>query len=199
VICEIMKEDGTMARLPDLVEYAQKHGLKIGTIADLISYRSRNDNLVVETDRSDVSSEFGGDWDMRIFTDQTHGVEHVVLIKGDITAGGPVLTRTHALHEASDVLGLGPKSAKELPRAMELIAAEGRGIVCLFREPRHSLYAPDDEGPRTIKQTGLGAQILAKLGVSELELLTDSPETTYLGLDAYGISITGTRPILKDA
>jgi 3,4-dihydroxy 2-butanone 4-phosphate synthase/GTP cyclohydrolase II len=136
---------------------------------------------------------------MRIFTDQTHGVEHVVLIKGDITAGGPVLTRTHALHEASDVLGLGPKSAKELPRAMELIAAEGRGIVCLFREPRHSLYAPDDEGPRTIKQTGLGAQILAKLGVSELELLTDSPETTYLGLDAYGISITGTRPILKDA
>ena len=110
-----------------------------------------------------------------------------------------MLTCTHALHEASDVLGLGPKSAKELPRAMELIADEGRGIVCLFREPRHSLYAPDDEGPRTVKRTGLGAQILAKLGVSELELLTDSPETTYLGLDAYDISITGTRPILKDA
>ncbi len=199
VICEIMKEDGTMARLPDLVDYAKTHGLKIGTIADLITYRSRNDNLVVETDRSEVTSEFGGGWDMRIFTDQTHGVEHVVLIKGDITTPGPVLTRTHALHEASDVLGLGPKSAKELPRAMELIADEGRGIVCLFREPRHSLYAPDDEGPRTVKRTGLGAQILAKLGVSELELLTDSPETTYLGLDAYDISITGTRPILKDA
>lgn len=199
VICEIMNEDGTMARLPDLVEYARKHNLKIGTIADLISYRARNDNLVVESGRSDVTSEFGGTWDMRIFTDQTHGVEHVVLIKGDITTGGPVLTRTHALHEASDVLGLGPKSARELPRAMELIAAEGRGIVCLFREPRHSLYAPDDEGPRTIKQTGLGAQILSKLGVSQLELLTDSPETTYLGLDAYGLTITGTRPILKDA
>ena len=88
VICEIMKEDGTMARLPDLVDYAKTHGLKIGTIADLITYRSRNDNLVVETDRSEVTSEFGGGWDMRIFTDQTHGVEHVVLIKGDITTPG---------------------------------------------------------------------------------------------------------------
>ena len=83
-----MNEDGTMARLPDLVEYAQTHGLKIGTISDLITYRSRNDNLVVETDRSTVTSEFGGEWEMRIFTDQTHGVEHVVLIKGDITAPG---------------------------------------------------------------------------------------------------------------
>jgi 3,4-dihydroxy 2-butanone 4-phosphate synthase/GTP cyclohydrolase II len=198
VICEIMREDGTMARLPDLVEYAQKHGLKIGTISDLITYRSRNDNLVVETGRSQVTSEFGGDWEMRIFTDQTHGVEHVVLVKGDITAPGPVLCRTHALHEASDILGLGPKPARELPRAMELIGEEGRGVVCLFREPRHSLYAPEDEGPRTIKQTGLGAQILSKMGLSELELLTDSPETRYLGLDAFGLTITGTRPILSE-
>ena len=198
VICEIMNEDGTMARLPDLVDYAEKHALKIGTISDLIAYRSRNDNLVVETDKSTVNSEFGGEWEMRIFTDQTHGVEHVVLIKGDITDGKPVLTRTHALHEASDILGLGPKPVRELPRAMELIAEEGRGVVCLFREPRHSLYAPEDEGPRTIKQTGLGAQILSKLGLEELVLLTDSPSTTYLGLDAYGLSIVGTRPILKE-
>ena len=199
VICEIMREDGTMARLPDLVDFAKKHGLLIGTISDLISYRSRNDNLVIETSREKVQSEFGGEWEMRIFTDQTHGVEHVVLVKGDISTPGPVLCRTHALHEASDLLGLGPKPAGELPKAMELIAAEGRGVVCLFREPRHSLYAPDDEGPRTIKQTGLGAQILSKLGLHELELLTDSPQTTYLGLDAYGLTIVGTRPILKDA
>ena len=198
VICEIMKEDGTMARLPDLLEYAAKHDLKIGTISDLITYRSRNDNLVVETGRSTVNSEFGGEWEMRIFTDQTHGVEHVVLVKGDITTPEPVLCRTHALHEASDILGLGPKSARELPRAMELIGDEGRGVVCLFREPRHSLYAPDDEGPRTIKQTGLGAQILSKMGLHELELLTDSPETRYLGLDAFGLTISGTRPILSE-
>jgi 3,4-dihydroxy 2-butanone 4-phosphate synthase/GTP cyclohydrolase II len=197
VICEIMKEDGTMARLPDLVEFAKVHGLKIGTISDLIAYRSRNDNMVVETRRETVTSEFGGAWDMRIFTDQIHGVEHVVLIKGNIATPDPVLTRTHALHEASDVLGLGPTPARELPRAMELIAEEGRGVVCLFREPRHSLY-DDDEGPRTIKHTGLGAQILSNLGLRDLLLLTDNPKTRYLGLDAYGLSIVGTRPILTE-
>ncbi len=199
VICEIMKPDGTMARLPDLVEFAKEHGLKIGTISDLIAYRARNDNLVVETSRTTVTSEFGGDWELRLFTDQTHGVEHVVMIKGDITTPDPVLTRTHALHEATDVLGLGPKSARQLPRAMELIAAEGRGVVCLFRQPRHALYATEEEGPRTIKQTGLGAQILNKLGLSELILLTDSPKTKYVGLDAFGLTITGTRPILKES
>ncbi|WP_417838882.1 3,4-dihydroxy-2-butanone-4-phosphate synthase [Tritonibacter scottomollicae] len=197
VICEIMKEDGTMARLPDLVAFAKQHDMKIGTISDLISYRTKNDNLVDETGHSTVTSEHGGDWEMRLFTDQTHGVEHVVLIKGDITTDAPVLIRTHALHEASDLLGLGPKPAGELPRAMELIAEEGRGMVCLFRQPRNALYAAEDDGPRTIKQTGLGAQILNKLGVEELILLTDSPETKYLGLDAYGLSIVGTRPILS--
>ena len=197
VICEIMRPDGTMARLPDLVEFAAEHGLKIGTISDLIAYRSRNDNLVDETGRETVQSQYGGEWEMRIFTDQTHDVEHVVLIKGDITTGGPVLTRTHALHEASDLLGLGPKPAGELPRAMELIAAEGRGVVCLFRQPRNALYASEEDGVRTIKQTGLGAQILNKLGVEELILLTDSPQIRYVGLDAYGLSIVGTRPILS--
>lgn len=195
VICEIMNADGTMARLPELVAIAQQHGLKIGTISDLIAYRSRHDNLVLETKRDTVTSEFGGDWEMRIFTDQIHGIEHVVLIKGDITTAAPVLTRTHALHEASDILGLGPTSASELPRAMEIIANEGRGVVCLFREPRHSLYANEDEGPVTIKRTGLGAQILSKLGVGELVLLTDNPDTRYVGLDAFGLTIVGTHPI----
>ena len=120
------------------------------------------------------------------------------MIKGDITTPEPVLTRTHALHEAPDILGLGPKSSRELPRAMEKIAQEGRGVVCLFRQPRNSLYATGDEGPRTIKQTGLGAQILSKMGIQELVLLTDSPETVYLGLDAFGLSIVGTRSILKE-
>ncbi|MQY42677.1 3,4-dihydroxy-2-butanone-4-phosphate synthase [Epibacterium sp. SM1969] len=199
VICEIMKEDGTMARLPDLVEFAKEHNMKIGTISDLIAYRSRNDNLVVETSSSTVTSEFGGEWEMRLFTDQTHGIEHVVLIKGDITTAEPVLVRTHALHEASDLLGLGPKPAGELQTAMQKIADEGRGVVCLFRAPNNALYAADEDGPRIIKETGLGAQILSKLGVSELLLLSDSPQTTYLGLDAFDLTIVGTRPILKDA
>ena len=199
VICEIMNPDGTMARLPELVGFAAEHGLKIGTISDLIAFRSRNDNLVVETSREKVQSEFGGEWDMRLYTDQIHGIEHVVLIKGDITTPEPVITRTHAMHEASDILGIGPRSVHEVPRAMEIIAREGRGVVCLFREPRKTLYAREDDGPRTIKQTGLGAQILSKLGLHELVLLTDSPQTKYVGLDAYGLSIIGTRPIMSES
>ncbi len=196
VICEIMNEDGTMARLPELIEIARKHGLKIGTISDLIAYRRRYDNLVRETDRHHVTSEYGGSWDMRIFTDFTYGVEHVALIKGDITTPEPVLVRTHALNEGSDVLGLGPKPAGELARAMEIVANEGRGLICLFRQPHKELFAQEEDGPRTIKQTGLGAQMLAKLGVRELILLTDSPSTRYVGLDAYDLTIKGTRPIM---
>lgn len=199
VICEIMNPDGTMARLPDLVAFAKTHGLKIGTISDLIAYRRRYDNLVVETAQHTVTSEYGGEWAMRLFTDQTHGIEHVVLTKGDISTPEPVLVRTHALHEASDVLGLGPKPASELPRAMQIIAEEGRGAVCLFREPRKELYTQEEEGPRTIKQTGLGAQILSKLGLHDLILLTDSPMTRYVGLDAFGLRIVGTRPIVEEA
>jgi len=199
VICEIMNPDGSMARLPDLVAFAQEHDLKIGTISDLIAYRRRHDNLVRETDRHQVRSEFGGAWEMRIFTDFTHGIEHVALIKGDIETGGAVLVRTHALNEASDVLGLGPKPAGELALAMQKIAQEGRGIVCLFRQPRREVFAKDeDEGPKTIKQIGLGAQMLSKMGVAELILLTDSPATRYVGLDAFGLTITGTRPIQGD-
>ncbi|MEO0389404.1 MAG: 3,4-dihydroxy-2-butanone-4-phosphate synthase [Pseudomonadota bacterium] len=198
VICEIMKPDGEMARLPELIEIAAEHGLKIGTISDLIAYRRRHDNLVVLTDQRQVTSEYGGDWEMRVFTDQTFGIEHVCLIKGDLAGPDPVLVRTHALNEVSDILGLGPKPVGELPRAMELIAAEGRGVVCLFREPRKELFSQEDDGPRIVKNTGLGAQILAKLGLTRLTLLTDSPMTTYLGLDAYDLEITGTRPIMGD-
>ena len=181
------------------MDYAAEHGLKIGTISDLIAYRRRYDNLVVETGQRTVTSEHGGDWDMRIFTDQTFGIEHVVLIKGDITTPEPVLTRTHALNEVSDILGLGPKPVGELPRAMEIIAEEGRGVVCLFRQPRKELFAEDEEGPRIVKNTGLGAQILAKLGLHGLILLTDSPMTRYVGLDAYDLEIAGTRPIMGDS
>ncbi len=198
VICEIMNEDGSMARLPDLVKVAQDHGLKIGTISDLIAYRRRHDNLVRETSSETVHSEFGGDWQMRIFTDQVNGIEHVVMIKGDITTPDPVLVRTHALEAASDLLGLGPKPAGELHRAMEIIAGEGRGVVCLFREPRKTLHADEEDGPRTVRQIGLGSQILSTLGLHDMILLTDSPETQYVGLEAYGLNIKGTRPIYGD-
>ena len=202
VICEIMKDDGTMARLPDLIEFARKHDIKIGTISDLIAYRHKHDNLVREVRCENVISSHGGDWQMRIFADQISGTEHVVLTKGDVSDGKPVLTRTHALNALEDVLGIGLSRTTsgptgKLPRAMELIAAEGRGAVFLFRQPRPKLSSEmeDEDAPRTIKQTGLGAQIMQTMGLHELILLTDSPDTRYLGLDAYGISITGTRPL----
>jgi len=204
VICEIMKDDGAMARLPDLVEFAAAHGLKIGTISDLIAYRHRHDNLVIETGRERVTSCHGGAWDMRIFADQITGTEHVVLSKGDVTDGAPVLTRAHALNALEDVLGIGAQAghgpAGKLPRAMEIIAREGRGAVFLFRQPRPELAGEmaDEEGPRTVKHTGLGAQIMAVLGIHRLVLLTDSPDTRYLGLDAYGITIEGTQPLSEE-
>ncbi|MDG1182260.1 MAG: 3,4-dihydroxy-2-butanone-4-phosphate synthase [Tateyamaria sp.] len=198
MICEIMKEDGEMARLPDLVDYAKAHGLKIGTISDLITYRRRHDNLVVETAARTVTSQHGGDWHMRIFTDQTYGIEHVTLSKGDLSGDAPVLVRTHALTEVTDILGLSDKPVGELPRAMEIIAEEGRGVVCLFREPRKALFTDEEDGPRIVKNTGLGAQMLSNMGLSRLILLTDSPRTTYMGIDAFGLEIVGTRPIMGD-
>lgn len=198
VICEIMNPDGTMARLPELVEFSKRHGLKIGTISDLIAYRSRHDHLVSETRSEEVSSAWGGDWTMRVFTEETEGVEHVVLVKGDISTPEPVLVRTHALTVLEDTLGIGIEGRGDLADAMEIISNEGRGAVCLFREPHAKLVIEEDEGPRTVKQTGLGAQILAALGLHELILLTNSPETVYLGLDAFDLKIVGTRPIRKD-
>lgn len=194
VICEVMNEDGTMARLPDLVAFAQLHNLKIGTISELIAYRRRHDNLVKEQGAQSVQSVYGGEWQMRIFTDETQGAEHIALTKGDINGDAPVLVRMHALNPLEDVLGIGT-SSNELSNAMRVIAAEGRGVVVLLRDTTMKLVAEGEVSPQTLRQYGLGAQILAALGLSELELLTNSPTPRVVGLDAYGLSIAGTRPI----
>jgi 3,4-dihydroxy 2-butanone 4-phosphate synthase/GTP cyclohydrolase II len=196
VICEIMNVDGTMARLPDLVAFAQKHNLKIGTISDLIAYRHRHDNLVNESAVKSVTSAYGGDWMLRIFTDETQGAEHIVLTKGDLTTDEPVLVRMHALNPLEDALGLGPNPHDELPRAMEIIAEAGRGAVVLLRDP--SMRLATDEGevsPQVLRQYGLGAQILAALGIHRMTLLSDSPLPKVVGLEAYDLSIEGTHPI----
>ena len=199
VICEIMKADGTMARLPDLVTIASEHGMKIGTISDLIAFRNKHDNMLVQRDDRTVTSAYGDDWRMRVFKDQISETDHVLLTKGEVDDGSPVLTRTHALNPLEDVLGLGASAPDELPRAMKLIAEEGRGAVLLLREPNPRLRLDDDdEAPRTIKRTGLGAQILASVGVHELVLLTDNPQTKYTGLEAYNLKIVGSRPITKE-
>ena len=195
VICEIMNEDGSMARLPDLVAFAQRHALKIGTISDLISYRRRHDNLVRETASRPVASRFGGEWLMRVFTDATHGDEHIVLTRGDLTEPGPVPVRMHAMNPLEDALGIGDS---DLEGAMRLIAEEPRGVVVLLRDTELKLDDAEDVSPAKLRRYGLGAQILAALGIHEIELLTNSGKPRVVGLEAYGLSIVGTRPIPKE-
>ncbi len=196
VICEIMNEDGTMSRLPELVGFAQKHGLKIGTISDLIAYRRRNDNLVKVRTEETLHSEFGGDWKMRIYTDETHGDEHIVLIKGDLSTPEPTLVRMHALDPMLDVIGSGPQGrAHEFQHAMQAVSEEGRGVVVLLRDTSMKLNVTEGVSPGTLRQYGLGAQILSSLGLSQLILLTNSPTPKVVGLEAYGLEITGTRKI----
>ncbi|MFV0244107.1 MAG: 3,4-dihydroxy-2-butanone-4-phosphate synthase [Qingshengfaniella sp.] len=195
VICEIMNEDGTMARLPDLIAFAQMHNLKVGTISDLIAYRRRYDNLVQATAERVVTSEFGGEWKMQIFTDASHGDEHIVLVRGDISGPEPVLVRMHALDPLQDIVGLGGAGrTAEFGRAMGLIAQEGRGVMVLLRDTTLKLLA-EDASPQTLRRYGLGAQILSSLGLSNLVLLTNSPRPRVVGLEAYGLSIAGTRAV----
>ncbi|MBY6004835.1 3,4-dihydroxy-2-butanone-4-phosphate synthase [Salipiger bermudensis] len=196
VICEIMNEDGSMSRLPELVSFAQKHGLKIGTISDLIAYRRRHDNLVRVERSQTVTSEFGGEWDMRIYSDTTHGDEHIVLSKGDLTTDEPVLVRMHALDPMLDIAGTGHAGrANEFRDAMTTVAEEGRGVVVLLRDTAMKLDPEEGSSPKTLRQYGLGAQILSSLGLSKLVLLTNSPTPKVVGLDAYGLEIVGTRKI----
>ncbi|MGO4851429.1 3,4-dihydroxy-2-butanone-4-phosphate synthase [Phaeovulum sp. W22_SRMD_FR3] len=196
VICEVMNDDGTMARLPDLIEFGKKHGLKIGTISDLIAYRRRNDNLVRVIEEKTVTSEFGGEWKMRIYADATQGAEHLALIKGDISGPEPVLVRMHAFDPLLDMVGLGGAGrAGEFGDAMRQIAAEGRGVVVLLRDTHAKIAAELAGQGYTLRQYGLGAQILSSLGLKDLELLTNSVAPKIVGLDGYGLSITGTRRI----
>ncbi len=196
VICEVMSDDGTMARLPELVAFSQRHNIKIGTISDLIAYRRRHDNLVRMASERVVKSEFGGDWTLRIYADQAEGNEHVILIKGDISTPDPVLVRMHTLDPLLDIVGLGPAGrTAEFGDSMRLIASEGRGVLVLLRDVHAKMVSDDQVSPQTLRQYGLGAQILSSLGLKDLVLLTNSPKPKVVGLEAYGLTIAATRPI----
>ena len=199
VICEIMNEDGTMARLPDLVAFAQKHALKIGTISDLIAYRRKHDNLIREVDHAKINSVFGGDWDLRVFRDEPGRMEHYTLTKGDFADGRPVLTRMHVLDPLEDVLCLNEDRWQQVPNAMAAIAKEGRGAVVILRDSSPTAISdrlrPRGTSPREIRQYGVGAEILSNLGIRELIMLTNSPQPRLVGLDGYDISIVETRRI----
>ena len=204
VICEIMNDDGTMARMPELVAFAQLHGLKVATIAELISYRRRHDSMVRRLAESDFESRFGGAFRMVVYENTVEYAEHVALVKGDISGPGPVLVRMHALNVLSDVLGdnsIGEAREKTLQGAMAAIAAAGRGVVVLIREPRPTALsemvngAPEgSEAPKELREYGIGAQILLDLGVKDMILLSNSRRTV-VGLKGYRLTITEQRPI----
>ena len=209
VICEIMNDDGTMARMPDLVAFAQRHGLKIGTIEDLIGYRLNHDRIVRRVAKSTLDSAFGGPFDLHVYETTVEPVEHLALVKGDLEAPGPVLVRVHAVSALADLLGIGTEGAKGslIEKSMRAIAEEGRGVIVLIRDLRpksvSEWMAQSAERKRSRKadaerrqvEIGIGSQILRDLGVGDMVLLSNAPPSRYVGLEAFGLRIVGQRKI----
>jgi 3,4-dihydroxy 2-butanone 4-phosphate synthase / GTP cyclohydrolase II len=222
VICEIMNDDGTMARMPDLVSFAQRHGLKIGTIEDLIAFRLQNDRIVKSVVTRTVDSVHGGKFDLHVYETVIDASEHLALVKGDLSQPGPVLVRVHAVNALADLLGIrvdspAPSDGGSLiEKSMRMIEAEGRGVVVLIRDLRPKSISdgfaaragrPQQDSKKTGKkdgkpeqerrlvETGIGSQILRDLGVRDMVLLSNSPASVYVGLEGYGLKILETRKI----
>jgi 3,4-dihydroxy 2-butanone 4-phosphate synthase/GTP cyclohydrolase II len=201
VICEIMKEDGTMARMDDLVAFSQLHGLKIGTIRDLIAYRLKKDHLVEQTAEAEIDSCWGGTWTAKTFLNKALGTETLVLVKGKLDTTKPVLVRMHQLSIFEDVFGENCARSALLRGAMKAIGEEGSGVlVALTRQvPISALLdaRSGKSGPQDMEQLrdyGGGAQILSALGIHDMILLTNTHHTP-VALGGYGLVIVGERPI----
>jgi len=208
VICEIMNEDGTMARLPELIKFAQYHGMKIGAIADLIAYRRRFDRTIERVVETELHSRFGGDFRMVVFGSTLEGTEHVALVKGNVKGDAPVMVRMHAVNILEDLLGDHHRQrGGGLQQAMEMIGTAERGVVVLIRETRATnlseritaeLGAKADGGEGAqLRDYGVGAQILIDLGVKNLILLTNAPKRV-VGIEGYGLNIVETRELERN-
>jgi 3,4-dihydroxy 2-butanone 4-phosphate synthase/GTP cyclohydrolase II len=214
VVCEILHEDGSMARLPELRVFARQHKLKICTIADLIEYRRRREKLVVQEQKVKLPTDYG-DFDLYMYRSLTDGKYHFALVKGDIKSGGPVLARVHSECLTGDVFGSRRcDCGHQLHAALKCIQREGRGVLLYMRQEGRGIgiaakihaYKPQEQGFDTIeanrrlgfapdlREYGLGAQILCDLGVRKLRLLTNNPKKV-IGLSAYGLKIVETVPI----
>jgi 3,4-dihydroxy 2-butanone 4-phosphate synthase/GTP cyclohydrolase II len=200
VICEIMKDDGEMARLPDLIDFAKERDLKIASIADLIAWRRRNESLVQRTVETAITTRVGGDWRMVIYANTVSNIEHIVLIKGDISSGDPVMVRMHALDLMADLLGevSEKREGDELATAMAAIADLGRGVVVVLRESiaaslssmvSQKLNITNDTATnRDLRDYGVGAQILTDLGIRKMILLSDT-RPNVVSLEGYDLEI----------
>ena len=194
-----MNDDGSMARLPDLVAFAQHHGLKLGTIESLIGHRRRTEQLVSRVHEGVLEHAEGGDWRMLVYANTVEYAEHLVLVKGDLSGPQPPMVRVHAVDLLNDMLG-GPHP-NALHGAMRMIAAEGRGVIVLIREAvpnslseRVRRMAGSPRPLQSLRDYGVGAQILVDLGVKDMVLLSNTHRTV-VGLEAYGLNIVDQQSI----
>ncbi len=200
VICEIMNDDGTMARLPDLVTFAQHHNLKLGTIADLIAHRRLTERLVRKVEEGVYEHPAGGEWRAIVYANTVEYQEHLVLVKGDVSGAEPIMVRMHAVDLLDDMTGSPHWIA--MHNAMHVISKAGRGVIVLIREHRPTALAErvrqlSKGGPkvtRELRDYGIGAQILLDLGIKNMVLLTNRRRTV-IGLDGYGLNIVEQRAI----
>jgi 3,4-dihydroxy 2-butanone 4-phosphate synthase / GTP cyclohydrolase II len=206
VICEIMNDDGTMARRNDLIAFAQKHNLKIGTISDLIAYRRRYDSIVRRLSENIFHSVYGGEFRCVIYVNKVTMAQHLALVKGDPAHGGPVMVRMHAGNIFTDLLGQRDTGrGGEIEVCMREIAKEGRGVLVLIREAPTVMLSEQRRrsGERLqpaggeLRDYGVGAQILIDLGVKEMVLLTNTKKSI-VGLEGFGLKVVAQKPIPRD-
>jgi 3,4-dihydroxy 2-butanone 4-phosphate synthase/GTP cyclohydrolase II len=212
VICEIMNDDGSMARLADLVAFGQRHNLKLGTIADLIAHRRRTERLVRRVEEGILADAPGGPWRAIVYANTVEYAEHLVLLKGDVSGPAPVLVRMHAVQMLPDVIG--ERVIGGLQTAMRMIGEAGRGVVVLLRDTRQNALSdqlrklsdiargaghadPHVHGHppiQTLRDYGIGAQILLDLGIKDMILLSNT-RRSIVGLEGYGLNIVEERSL----